>query len=230
MAGVLEDAGHKDEALLIRSAQDTLKSGGKLDNSAVDTMRMSSEISTVAAAATMSIKADRIGIDPSKPENGGLVYAAYNVGEGNAKKLMNGNAISGFEVSVNSVRNAGSTAAAQIAHFDRVVADGVGSARGRTILAAVENSEIKVPNPTTPSYGPEHMVHTVQADEAFDPFDLRRIHSTDLSSGDFGAPASGRSPTSSKPDFEKVAYGVPELLKAADVTQPRMAAAHAPSV
>ncbi len=104
------------------------------NRAAIDALRMDPEISTYAAAAHLKSVAKQLRVDPNKTENFGIVYAGYNIGVGNARKIMNGERAAGWEVDVNrSVAGASN----QAASYQNKIMDKVNSVTGQVVAEKV---------------------------------------------------------------------------------------------
>lgn len=88
IANRLAATGHHAEAESLRHHVAMLKSdGGYKNNASLQVLRNDARISTYAAAFYLQDVAKEIGVNPSKSENAGVLYAGYNVGPAAARRL-----------------------------------------------------------------------------------------------------------------------------------------------
>ena len=88
IANRLLATGNSNEASMVKHYADGLRNGSinAHDNSLQD-LRNNAKVSTYAAAFLMKDNAQQIGVDAQQQSSWGLIYASYNIGAGNARKL-----------------------------------------------------------------------------------------------------------------------------------------------
>ncbi len=132
IASLLKDQRMYQQAdLVIRSG------GGRGTNAQIDALRDSPEVSAYAAAFYIKDVSKRLGLDPQQQKNWGYMYASYNIGEGNARKLMAGQLATGREVDVQAGTLRGhNTAASQTAAYEKAIIQASESPTGLSLIHA----------------------------------------------------------------------------------------------
>lgn len=111
-----------------------IKSFAANNKTAVDTLRSAPETSTYAAAYYSKSVAQELRLNAMDPANFGGIYAGYNVGVGNAQKVLAGKDISGtWEAQANAgVANGG------LASYDKAIASRATNEQGLAFRALME--------------------------------------------------------------------------------------------
>ena len=135
----------------------------KSNTEVVDALRDNSEISTYAAAFHTRSVADQLKIDARQKSNFGLMYAGYNIGVDNARKIMNGQKAEGWEVTANAGVAQKGSAAEQANSYQRAIERGIAPSivdrvntaqqAERTIVSAATQTEKPAASTTKLSQG-----------------------------------------------------------------------------
>lgn len=135
-------------------SRDQIKSFASRNARLVDDLRLSPEVSTYAAAFHLKANANTLKLDAQNPDHFGMIYAGYNIGPGNAQKIIAGQRATGWEVNANSGVAGGTTAAAQRASYHNAVHSYLNTAQGKEFATIARGEAPATPTATILAYAP----------------------------------------------------------------------------
>ncbi|WP_435641237.1 hypothetical protein [Micavibrio aeruginosavorus] len=135
-----------------------IRSYAKNNSRLIDSLRETPEAATYTAAYYSKDIAQKLDVDPAEPESFPIVYAGYNIGPGNAQKLQNGEAASGWEVNANKGLAGNKSADKQISSYEKAIEKKLEDPTGQKMLSIVEDAQEAACRPgksAAATYAPE---------------------------------------------------------------------------
>lgn len=131
------------------------RDNGKL----IDSLRAEApEAATYTAAFYSKDIAQKLDVDPAEPDSFPIVYAGYNIGPGNAQKLQDGKAASGWEVDANKGIAGNKSADKQISSYEKAIEKKLEDPTGQKMLSIIEDVQEQACRPgksAAATYSPE---------------------------------------------------------------------------
>ncbi|AEP08979.1 hypothetical protein [Micavibrio aeruginosavorus] len=137
---------------------DEIRSFVKKNGNLIDSLREAPEATTYTAAFYSKDIAQKLDVDPAEPDSFPIVYAGYNIGPGNAQKLQDGKAASGWEVDANKGLAGKASADKQISSYEKAIEKKLEDPTGQKMLSIVEDVQEQACRPgksAAATYAPE---------------------------------------------------------------------------